>query len=60
MESPAYVGLDLRKMHREVGGGWVKQVMCIREGTYDDHWVLYISDESLNPTPETNITLYVN
>ena len=33
----------------------------IKEGTCcDEHWVLYGSDESLNTTPETNITLYVN
>ena len=35
--------------------------MCAKEGTYQDgHWVLYISDESLNSTPDTNIALYVN
>ena len=35
--------------------------MGIKEGTScDDHWVLYVSDESLNFTPETNIALYVN
>lgn len=35
--------------------------MGIKEGTYNDEsWVLYVSDESLNATPETNITLYVN
>ena len=39
---------------RWVGG------MAFKEGTCDEHWVLYISDESLNSTPETNITLYVN
>ena len=27
---------------------------------YYEHWVLYVSDKSLNCTPETNITLYVN
>ena len=26
----------------------------------DEHWVLYVSDESLNFTPETNTVLYVN
>ena len=26
----------------------------IKEGTcYDEHWVWYVSDESLNSTPET-------
>ena len=35
--------------------------MGITEGTgCDKHWVLQESDESLNSTPETNITLYVN
>ena len=43
-----------------MGRGWVKWVMGIKEGTYDEHWVLYVSDESLNPTPASNITLYVN
>jgi len=38
----------------------VKWVMDIKEGTCDEHGVLYISDESLNSTPETNIMLYVN
>ena len=28
--------------------------------TQAPHWVLYVSDESLNSTPETIITLYVN
>ena len=32
----------------------------IKEGACDEHWVLNISDESLDPTPETNTTLYVN
>ena len=35
--------------------------MGIKEGTcWDGHWVLYVSDESLNSTPETDTTLYVN
>ena len=46
---------------REVGGGWARWVMGIKEGTYyDEHWVLYVSDESLSSTPETTATLYVN
>ena len=46
---------------REVGGWWARWVMGIKEGTcYDEHWVLYVSDESLSSTPETNIALYVN
>ena len=33
----------------------------IKEGTGGgEHWVLYLSDESLNCTPETNSTLCVN
>ena len=40
-----------------MGGEWAKLVMGIKEGTCDEHWVLYVSDESLNFTPETNITL---
>ena len=43
-----------------MGGGWVKWVMGIKEGTCDEHWVLHLSGESLNSTPETNIILYVN
>ena len=35
--------------------------MVFKEGTcYDDHWALYVSDESLNSTPETKIILYVS
>lgn len=44
-------------------GGWRmgQMEMGIRGGTCpDEHWVLYLRDESLNPTPETHITLYVN
>ena len=34
--------------------------MGIKEGTcWDEPWVLYVSDESLN-SPETIITLYIN
>ena len=39
------------------GGGWG---MGIKEGTCDEHWVPYVSDESLNSTFETNIALYDN
>ena len=36
-----------------------KGVMCIEEGTYwDEHWVLYVSDESWKSTPKTKNTLY--
>ena len=44
---------------RDVGGRWARCAMGIKEGTCDEHWVLYISDESLNSTPKTNITLYI-
>ena len=42
------------------GGGWPKWVTGIREVTRDAHWMLYVSGESINSTPETNITLYIN
>lgn len=33
----------------------------IKEGTrYDEHWVLFVGDGSLNSTPATNIALYVS
>ena len=34
--------------------------MGTKEGTCDEHQVLYVNNELLSPTPETNITLYVN
>ena len=41
--------------------GWAKWVLSIKEGTcWDEHWVLSVSDESPNSTPETTIILYVN
>ena len=43
---------------REIGRGMGE--IGIKEGTCDEHWVLYISDEPLNSTPETNITLHIN
>ena len=44
-----------------MGGRWARQVMDIKEDICcDEHYVLYVSDESLNSTPETNIALYVN
>ena len=44
-----------------VGGGWARWVMGTKEDTccHEDR-VLYVSDESLNSTPETNIALCVN
>ena len=42
-------------------GGRAKWVMGIKDGTcWDEHWVLYVSNESLGSTPETNTTMYVN
>ena len=42
--------------------GWMaKWVIGIKEGiSCDENWVLHVSDKSLNSTPVTNITLYVN
>ena len=35
--------------------------MDIKEDAcYNEHWVLYVSNDSLNSTSETNISLYVN
>ena len=42
-------------------GEWAKWGMGIKEGTrWDDPWVLYVTDESLNSTPETIVIPYVN
>ena len=41
-------------------GRWAKCLMGIKEGTCVEHWVLYVSDKSLNSTSENNITLYVD
>ena len=44
-----------------VGGRWARWVMGIKESTWcDEQWLLYISCQSLNSTPETNIALYIN
>ena len=43
-----------------MGGRWAIWVMGTEEGTCDEHWVWYVSDELLNPVPETNIALYAN
>ena len=41
-------------------GAWARGMMSIEEGIcWDKNWVLNVSDESLNSTPETNTTLYV-
>ena len=40
--------------------GWAKWVRDIKVDTcWDEHWVLYLGDESLESTPE-NIALYAN
>ena len=42
-------------------GGWVKWVMGMREGTFqDEHLVSYTRDDTLGSTPEAKTTLYVN
>ena len=53
----------LKYRELRVNGGWWwgggKWVMGTEEGTcWDEHWVLYISDESWESTPETKGTLY--
>ena len=52
--------LNYRVIRGEVAREWTKWMMGIKERTCDEDWVSYISDESLNSTPETNITVYVN
>ena len=43
-----------------MSGGWAKRVMGTKEDTCDEHWMLYVSDELLKSTSETNNALYVN
>ena len=51
----------LRDRWRVVGRGWVNWLIGIKEGICcHEHWVLHVSDKSLNSTPEIIITLYVN
>ena len=46
------------KLRVDGGRGWG---MGIKKGTCrDEHWGLYVSDEPLGPSPETNTTLHVN
>ena len=47
-------------MEGRYGGGWAKKVMVIKEDACGEHHVLYVSDESLNSTPEINIILRNN
>ena len=49
-----------QRFWRGGGGGCVKWVTGIKEVTCDEHWVLYVSNESLNSTTKTNIMMYVN
>ena len=43
------------------GVGWARWVMGIKEGScYFEHWILYVSNKSLNSTPEINYAPYVN
>ena len=39
---------------------WAKWVMGIKECTCDESWMLRVSDQSLNSTPEMNTALYGN
>lgn len=49
-----------QRVDRGRGWGWAKWVTGIEEDTgYAEHWVLYLRDELLNSTPQTNIILYV-
>ena len=42
-------------------GGWAKCARGIKEDTcWDEHWVLYVGEESLDYTPETIISLFAN
>ena len=51
----------LRVAGEEVDRSWGKWVMALQDDACcDEPWVVYVSDESLNSTPETNITLYAN
>ena len=56
--------LNTENRGRVAGGevrGWAKWVMGINKGTcWDEHWMLYVSDESCNSVPETSTTLYAN
>ena len=46
---------------REMGQRWARCGMSITESTcWDEHWVLYVRDESPNSTRESENALYVN
>ena len=44
----------------EGGGGWARLVLGTKEGTCDEHWMLYVTDQSPNSTSETSIAPYGN
>ena len=53
----SYTHLRAHETREEVGGGWVKQVMGIKDSIcHDEHWVtvMYGIVESLYCRPETN------
>ena len=51
--------LNTEKNRRVDGGEGGKWVMGIEEGTcWDEHRVLYVSDESWESIPQANSTLY--
>ena len=42
-------------------GTWAKWARGIKEDTcWDEHWALYVRDESLDSVPEVIIALYAN
>ena len=46
---------------REMGQLGARWGTCIKKSTCcDEHWVLYVRDESLNSTHESEYALYVN
>ena len=52
--------IEIEGWWREEDGVWAKWLMGIKEGTCDEHWVLYVNDESLNSASETSIMPYDN
>ena len=44
----------------EADGGWARWGMGIKEGTCDEHWVLYVSNESLDSTSETGVPAWLS
>ena len=53
-------GKQTEGYRREGLGGWGSWLMGIKEcKCWDEHWVLYTTNESLNTTSKTNDVLYV-